>query len=308
METGLGARSAVDQAIERIATYFADQPTRQGLLARELLERPAPTDDQLRRWLVDRWRGELRPDGSVSGGLMPTAWRAMELMDLGAGREGAYGNPTLARVLHWVLRRQGQPGAYGEGCAPPRHREGVCEHFIGGFFSAAPPDHSVAPITIPDGKAFRAEGAARLAVSCLALRAVTRAGQLGLPAVRRHLQSLADILARVTSWEGYFSPDTVFSMLGALASGGQHPAAVDQVVELAAAHQSEDGTWPNADLFHALDALLVVEGRSARLLVARAAAALVARQRPDGTFGPTARLERAWIGLRGLVAARDSAT
>jgi hypothetical protein len=68
-----------------------------------------------------------------------------------------------------------------------------------------------------------------------------------------------------------------------------------------AANQGEDGGWANADLFHTLEALLALGTGEAHAAVRRAVPALLARQRIDGSFGPTAQQERALIALRALI-------
>jgi hypothetical protein len=67
------------------------------------------------------------------------------------------------------------------------------------------------------------------------------------------------------------------------------------------ANQGIDGDWPAADLFQVLDALRAADTPEAHVTVRRAATALAARQRADGTFGAGAQQERALIGLRALL-------
>jgi hypothetical protein len=297
-----GAADGATEAIERLARYFGDAPTRQGILARAALGRPAPDDTALAGRLADAFARELRPDGTVAGGAAPTIWRVHELLDLGCKPD----RPDVARAVRWLLERQDAPGAYGEGCGGDRHQRRVCSHFVGGFFSAAPPEQRIAPITMPNGKVFRAEPAARFAVSCLAFRAAARAGRADGPAMRRHAESLVRLAELWGEWDGYFSPDLIVAGLHALASLRATQATAAGVAALALAHQSVDGTWPNVDLLHVCEALLAVDTAEARLALRRAAPALRERQRADGTFGATARQERALIGLRALLAARDS--
>ncbi len=71
-------------------------------------------------------------------------------------------------------------------------------------------------------------------------------------------------------------------------------------------NQGVEGEWPSADLFQVLDALLAADMLEAQVTVRRAATALVARQRADGTFGTMAQQERALIGLRALLWASRS--
>jgi len=285
-------------AIERLALFFGMERTRQGLLAREALDRTAATDAEL----AERLRGELasglRPDGTVAGGAVPTIWRVHQLLDLGERKD----SPAIARPLAWLLDLQNRPGSFHDGCDRARHARRLCQHFLAGFFSPAPPAQRLAPVTLPTGKVFRVEPAARFAISCLALRAALRAGRADEPSIKRHIQSLARISEQWTEWGGYFSPDTVVAGLHALAvAGPEHRHIVHRLVGVVTSNQGVDGEWANADLFHVVDALLAAGTLEAQVTVRRAATALAARQRTDGTFGTVAQQERALIGLRALL-------
>ena len=283
---------------ERLALYFAAHRSRQALAARAALGVPDPADPTLSAQLAEELAAELRPDGTVGGAAVPTIWRAHELMELGRTVD----DPALARILGWIIERQGASGAYGEGCDKPRHAQRICEHYLGGFFSAAPASERLAPITLPNGKLFRAEPAARFAISCLALRAVLRAGLRFRPAVTRHLESLRLLAAGWTEWTGFFAPDAIAAGLHALAVGGPaYGSTVERLVDSAARQQRIDGQWANADLFQMIEALMATELPAARTLVRCAVPALEERQRADGSFGPTAQQERALIGLRALL-------
>jgi hypothetical protein len=240
----------------------------------------------------------LRPDGSVGGAAVPTIWRAHELMDVGCTIRDA----ALAAPLRWVLDRQDAPGAYGEGCDRTRHAHRICQHYLRGFFAAAPASERLAPITLPNGKVFRAEPAARFAISCLALRAVLRAGLKDRTAVTRHLESLSLLAEGWMEWTGFFTPDAIMAGLHALALGGAaYRPTVQRLVDAAVRYQRVDGQWENMDFFQVLEALMATGLPTARTAVRRALSVLEERQRADGSFGGTARQERALIGLRALL-------
>jgi hypothetical protein len=291
------------QAIERLALYFAGVRTRQGVLARAALQRADPADAALRERLRSDLAGAIRADGSVGSGAVPTIWRVHELLDLGEPPDA----PAVARALGWLVDLQDRPGAFQEGCDRARHARQICSHFLSGFFAPAPPAQRLAPVTLPTGKVFRVEAAARFAISCLALRAALRAGYGRREAVRRHVDSLARMSLQFTEWNGYFSPDTIVAGLHALAvAGPQHRRAIDRLVDLITMHQGIEGEWAQADLFQVLDALMAAGTLEAQVAVRRAATSLAAKQRADGTFGTSAQQERALIGLRAFLWASRS--
>jgi hypothetical protein len=209
--------------------------------------------------------------------------------------------------MSWILELQGKPGAFNEGCNPTRHAHKVCEHYISGFFSPAPPDQRLAPVMLPNGKVFRAEPAARFAISCLALRAVLRA-RFDASTIEKHVLSLIQLHERWAELDGYFGADAIVAGVHALAFvPPPHRGILSRLPALVAGRQAEDGSWPNADLFHTLEALLAIGTVEARTAVRRAIPALLARQRVDGSFGSTAQQERALIALRSLIWAEQAA-
>jgi hypothetical protein len=222
-------------------------------------------------------------------------WRVHELLDLGEPADG----PAIRAATGWLAALQGRPGAFGEGCDKERHARRTCEHFLSGFFAPAPPEQRLAPVTLPNGKVYRAEAAARFALSALALRALLRAGQSARPAVREHLDSLARYAEQWKEWGPALAPDAIVAGMHALAEGGPPwSAAAQRLVSVVFRRQALDGTWPQADLFQMLEMLRAVASPEARTLARHALPALAARQHPDGTFGTTAREERTLIALR----------
>jgi hypothetical protein len=229
--------------------------------------------------------------------VVPTIWRAHEFLDLSGEDESG-----SAQVMNRVLDYQGKPGAFSQGCTPIRHAHRVCEHFISGFFSPAPPEQRVAPVMLPNGKVFRAEPAARFAISCLALRAALRGRWRSRPSIQRHLASLLQLKEQWTDWSGYFAADVIIAGIHALAVSAPADRRLrTRLSTVIAANQSSDGTWATADLFHTLETLLALGTPEAQASIRRAVPFLLSRQRPDGTFGSTAQRERGWIALRALL-------
>jgi hypothetical protein len=62
--------------MDRLALFFASARTRQGILARRLLDRPAPDDASLIRRLQDQLLDEFRSDARFEGAVVPAIWRA----------------------------------------------------------------------------------------------------------------------------------------------------------------------------------------------------------------------------------------
>ena len=275
------------EGIDRLALFFASAPTRQGVLARRALRQPASDDGDLVQRLAQQL-SQRTGTGERGGAAVPTIWLAHELLDLDAAAENQCG-----RVLEWMLDLQEKPGAFSEGCSRIRHAQRVCEHFISGFFSPAPPEQRLAPVMLPNGKVFRAEPAARFAISCLALRAVLRSRWRDRPPVQRHLASLLHLQEQWSNWSGYFAGDAIVAGIHALALSPANQQLRDRLTSLITAQQAPDGTWPTADLFHTLEALLALGTPTARASVRRAVPSLLSRQRIDGTFGSTAQQERA---------------
>jgi hypothetical protein len=120
----------------------------------------------------------------------------------------------------------------------------------------------------------------------------------------RHLASLVSLRGAWQEWDGYFPPDLALTALAALSGAPGERRPLGAITEFIAGHQAEDGTWPQADRFVALEALLGAETPAAIAAIGRAAPALAAGVRADGTFGPVAQQERALIGLRALLTAR----
>jgi hypothetical protein len=90
--------------------------------------------------------------------------------------------------------------------------------------------------------------------------------------------------------------------LHALALGGAaYRPTVQRLVDAAVRYQRVDGQWENMDFFQVLEALMATGLPTARTAVRRALSVLEERQRADGSFGGTARQERALIGLRALL-------
>jgi hypothetical protein len=267
---------------ERAAGFFRDRPTLEGVLARRLLNVSDAGDESLADHLIRERRRRSRMDGSIDGALVPTARALSDLLDLGAPPD----NAGVVRLAGYLLTRQNQPGRWSDD-----GRAGD------GFFSPGPRATPIAPLTLHTGATFDEEADARFVASCLALRAVLRAGHDARAPVRTHLDRLLAI--RV------FDPHLAFVVVGALglAPPEYHPRIADLLSSVGGRQQS-DGTWPDVTIFHALDMLLGAPSASARALIRRAAPHVAALQHPSGAFDHGDSEALAVIALRALDAAR----
>lgn len=274
--------AAFADALHRVGAFFAPRRTLEGVLARRLLGQPAPDDAELTDHLVRERRRRTRLDGSIGGQLVPTTQALWEILELGADRDHA----GVVRLAGYLLMQQDRAGRWSDDGAAGA-----------GFFSPGPRDRPVAPLELPSGTRFVREDDARFVASCLALRAVLRAGHEDRRSVHTHLESLLRL--RV------FEPHLGFVVLGALAlAPPAYRDRIDALVDEAARHQRDDGSWPDVTVFHAVDLLLAVPTPAARTLVSRAARHVATLQTPTGAFDHTDSEPVALAGLRALLTAR----
>jgi len=276
------APEVLGPALDAAAGFFAHRETLEGVVARRLLGTPAPRDAELADHLIRERRRRSRLDGSIGGSLPLTAQALWELLELGAERDHA----AVVRLAGFLLEQQDRPGRWSDDGAAGA-----------GFFSPGPRTAPIAPLHLPSGTVFHKEDDARFVASCLALRAVLRAGHENRRPVAAHLESLLRL--RV------LEPHLGFVVLAAL---GMAPPVywtrIEPLVAEAARHQREDGSWPDVTVFHAVDLLVAVPTRAARALVARAAPHVAAQQGPTGAFDAAESEAIALIGLRALLTAR----
>lgn len=272
------------QAVERVGRFFAHRESLEGVVGRRLLGTTAPRDPELADHLIRERRRRSRLDGSIGGSLPQTAQALWELLELGADRDHA----AIVRLAGFLLEQQGRPGHWSD--------DGDAG---AGFFSPGPWTSPIAPLHLPSGTVFHGEQDARFVASCLALRAVLRAGHENRRPVAAHLESLLKL--RV------LEPHLGFVVLAAL---GMAPPAywarIEPLVAEAARHQRQDGSWPDVTVFHAVDLLVSVPTPAARQLVARAATCIAAQQTSTGAFDPDESEAIALIGLRALLTARTA--
>jgi len=258
---------SLTKAIAKLEALFHDRDTRPGVLARQMLGKQKPGDATLSELLRNERPARTRMDGSIGDSLLDTAWAAWEMMDLGLDAlDGG-----LDRLVSWVLGR----------------------------IEAPVPTEAPAPITLPNGLVLPAAGDATYATRALAVRTLVRARHGDRPGVAAVVRELA---------QGPQPPtlDLSASVLGALAlAPPEHRHHLDGLIGRIGTAQDDDGTWPGADLFQMLEALVLAGVRPARALIAKAVPALLDRQRDTGAFDDPPHEERALIGLRALQVAAE---
>ncbi|MDH4044880.1 MAG: hypothetical protein OEY20_02885 [Gemmatimonadota bacterium] len=271
-------------ALDGVADFFATRETLHGVVARRLLGRPSPQDRDLADHLIRERRRRTRLDGSIGGALVPTAQALWELLELGADREHA----AVVRLAGFLTMQQDRPGRWSD--------DGAAGD---GFFSPGPLTAPIAPLALPSGTVFTRDDDARFVASCLALRAVLRAGHEDRRPVAAHLESLLRL--RV------LEPHLGFVVLAALGMAPpKYWVRIDALVAEAARHQRADGSWPDVTVFHAVDLLLTVPTRAARVLVAKAAPCIAAQQLPTGAFDPRENEANTLTALRALLTAQTT--
>lgn len=282
MMTTLRSPLQFREHFERGAAFFRERLTLEGVLARRLLKAPAPGDADLADHLVRERRRRSRMDGSIAGSLTLTARALWELLDLVADLDHA----GVVRLAGYLLAQQDKPGRWSD--------DGMAGD---GFFSPGPRAQLIAPLALPSGAVFAEEDDARFVASCLALRAVLRAGHEGRAPVRIHLERLLAIRT--------VDPHLAFVVLGAVGMAPpEYRPRIGGLLAETAARQREDGTWDGVTIFHAVDMLLSAPSPEARALVRRAAPGLASLQRESGAFDDTGDEVITLIALRALDTAR----
>jgi squalene cyclase len=272
-----------------------------------LHEAGAAADDQdARRW-VRRLVDEQDPDGSWNGDLMTTAATLMTLGEIRMASGLKELDPGIGRALDWLRGRRRVPGSWSDACSPDRHRRGLCHHFLGGFFSPGPPESLHDEATLRSGVVVAGDAQVRFVASTTALRCLLQWADTGTD-VRLHLEGLRRL---VDAWEDR-PPEglTAAALLAAihallLSPDPDDREAADRGLRVVAGKQRGDGSWVEADPFHALE----VFGAAARAGVApersrkalwHGARLLVSTQNPDGSWGGEHGPRRALLACRTL--------
>ena len=260
-------QNTLPQALTRLENFFAERDTRPGVIGRRYLGISKPEDERLAALLCLERDASTKMDGSIGGMFVNTVWTAWEMMDLGL--DAVQGG--LSKVVSWVVT----------------------------FLEGKPTSPAPTPLALPNGAVLTSEASATFAAECLGLRMLLRAGQDDRPGVLRRLE-------RVLSLQPTLPDDLAACALGVVAvSPVPYRNRLPGCVARVAAAQRPDGTWGNADLLHMLESLVLAGIRPVQSVIERAIPELLGLQRPDGSFDDPPHEERALIGLRALLVARE---
>jgi hypothetical protein len=266
----------------------------------------AGSDADARRWIA-RILGDQDASGSWGGDLLRTAEALLTVKELRSAAGVVEQDPGVGRAHDWIRGRRGLPGTWAEGCSPARHEQGLCHHFIGGFFSPGPPDVPCGEARLRCGARLAGDSEIRLTASIAALRCVLGDGRSGRDD-RLHLSALRRL---VRVWEGGppegLSTGSLLSAILALVESHdpQDREAAEWGLRLVGGKQRGDGSWVETDAFQALDVI----GTAAKAEIAadrmrrahwHGARLLISSQQNDGSWGPGHGARRALIAWRTL--------
>jgi hypothetical protein len=295
--------SSLDRALAASEAWLVEQDapeaevaSHEGAIAR--------SDKGARRW-VARILNDQDADGSWGGDLLATAEALLMIHELRTAARLKEQDPGIGRAHDWIRARRGSPGSWADGCTPDRHGQGLCHHFIGGFFSPAPPDHECAETRLRCGARLLGDPEVRLVSSALALRCVMAWGAGGRDE-RLHLEALRRL---VRIWpESPPSGLSAGALLAAIhALTVSHHDEDRQTAELGlrlvGGKQRGDGSWVETDAFQALDVMSAaaqagIAPDQMRRSLWHGARLLIASQQSDGSWGNDHGARRALIAWR----------
>lgn len=298
--------SAVDagRALHAAADWLLRQDAPESAIAAHELGRAESTEDA-ERWV--RWTLDQERDGSWDEDLPTTVQALATLRELRQAASLKEQDPAIGRALDWVRSRRGRPGAWTDGCSADRHRRAFCHHFAAGFYSPAPPEVDLSDLALPSGARPAGDADARFIASAAALRCTLLWRGTGTDAPL-HLEVLRRVVA---GWDDAPPPGlSTTALLAAAHALIASPAETDRgaaqlALRIVAGRQRGDGSWVDADPFHAMAVFGAavaagIGGRRVTDTLDHCVRLLVAAQRNDGSWGPEHGPRRALIGLRTL--------
>lgn len=296
---------SVERALTAAQAWLAGQDAPEAVI---VTHEAGVAEDQAeaRRW-VRRLLDDQDTQGSWAGDLTATAGTLMTVEEIRTAASLKEQDPAIGRALDWIRARRSVPGAWSDGCSPDRHRVGLCHHFLGGFFSPAPPEVPLEGTALRNGVTATTDAEARFVASATALRCMlpwTRA----TGDARLHLEGLRRV---VDLWPEQ-SPAglSTLSLLAAIHVLLQSPVAADRAaagrgLRLVGGKQRGDGSWVDIDPFQALEVFARAESEQvsteqARRALWHGARLLISTQKNDGSWGGEQAPRRALIAWRTL--------
>lgn len=296
--------TGVERAAAAATDWLVQQDAPEAAIAAHEEDR-ADSDADARRWV--RYLLDEERDGAWNGDLLTTARSLLVLRELKEAASLKEQDPAIGRALDWMWDQRGKPGAWTDGCTPERHGRGLCHHFMGGFLSPGPPHRPLMDVDLPSGARTAGDPEARFTISAVALRCAMRWRGAGTDA-RLHLEGLRRIVDRWSELPLVGLQTTALLAAAHALVASPRPEdreAAGRGLQMVAGKQRGDGSWMDADPFHALavfgdaTAAGVGDERAGRALD-HGARLLVAAQHNDGSWGSEHGSRRALIGLRVL--------
>lgn len=297
--------SSTDRALGASEAWLLEQDAPEAaILAHEA--GVAESNADAKRW-VDRVLNDQGPDGSWGGDLLWTAEALLTVQELRSAGRVVELDPGIGRAHDWIRERRGLRGTWADGCTPTRHDQGLCHHFIGGFFSPAPPDAPYDEARLRCGARLVGDAEIRLAASVTALRCVLGDGRSGRDD-RLHLSALRRL---VRVWgqgapEGLSTSALLTAILALVESGDPEDLeTAEWGLRLVGGKQRGDGSWVETDAFQALDVMGTaadagIDAERMRRALWHGARLLISSQQSDGSWGPDHGPRRALIAWRTL--------
>ncbi len=296
---------AITVALSAAGAWLAGLDAPEGVIAAHE-SGMAPDSQQAQRW-VRRVLDDQDASAAWAGDVRETAAALLLIQELRQAAGVVEQDPGVGRALDWLRRRRGAAGAWSDGCTPERHEMALCHHFLGGFFSAGPPEMVYGETRTSAGGVLRGDSEVRFVASTTALRALLAWGDDG-PDSRLHLRGLG---ALVRAWSRVETPGlTTTALLSAVHALVMSPVPEDRAsaewgLRLVSAKQRGDGSWVETDAYQALEVLTAawdagISPEQARRALWNGARLLTAAQQGDGSWGHDYGARRALIAWRTL--------
>lgn len=297
--------ASVDRTLAAAQAWLASQEAPESAIAAHEAGL-ATSNDPAKRWIT-RILSEQDPGGAWGGELLTTAEALLTIHELRSAGQVVEQDPAIGRTHDWIASRRGVAGSWADGCSPDRHRQGLCHHFIGGFFSPAPPEVPYAEARLRVGARLTGDSEVRLVSSITALRSAlswgvrARDDALHLAALRHLVRTWGDDPSANLSTGSLLAAVHALIISGTVEDG----EAAEWGLRLICGKQRGDGSWVETDAFQALDVIsAAVDADVCVELMRRAlwhgARLLIATQQDDGSWGADHGARRALVAWRAL--------